>query len=166
VLIYNSFDNMGSSTMFGRMSKRGKTIFLIFTATLLTIFAYAALSMFGFENGLYYILIIPVVLGLLTFYDRVYRPFKEKSNGNYPHNNSNSDREPIPANLRHEVFQRDSFRCRECGATNKETQLEVDHIKPVSKGGTNNSYNLQTLCKKCNRSKYTRRWTGGKTKRI
>lgn len=70
-------------------------------------------------------------------------------------------REHIPAKLRHEVFQRDNYRCRECGATNKETTLEIDHIVPVSKGGTNNINNLQTLCKKCNRSKYTRTWVGG-----
>ena len=58
-------------------------------------------------------------------------------------------REHIPAKLRHEVFKRDNYRCRECGATNKETTLEIDHIVPVSKGGSNNITNLQTLCKKC-----------------
>lgn len=71
-------------------------------------------------------------------------------------------REHIPAKLRHEVFQRDNYRCRECGATNKETTLEIDHIVPVSKGGTNNIKNLQTLCKTCNRAKHTRTWVGGK----
>ena len=39
----------------------------------------------------------------------------------------------IFAKLRHEVFKRDNYRCRECGATNKETTLEIDHIVPVSK---------------------------------
>ena len=70
-------------------------------------------------------------------------------------------REHIPAKLRHEFFKRDNYRCRECGATNKETTLEIDHIVPVSKGGSNNITNLQTLCKKCNRSKHTRTWVGG-----
>ena len=72
-----------------------------------------------------------------------------------------SRREPIPARLRHEVFRRDGYRCRECGATNKETTLEIDHIVPVSKGGRNNLSNLQTLCKACNRAKHTRTWVGG-----
>lgn len=72
-----------------------------------------------------------------------------------------SNRKPIPAKLRHEVFKRDNYRCRECGATNKETTLEIDHIVPVSKGGTNDLTNLQTLCKKCNRAKHTRTWVGG-----
>ena len=70
-------------------------------------------------------------------------------------------RQPIPRKLRHQVFQRDGYRCRECGATNKETKLEIDHIIPVSKGGTNNINNLQTLCKDCNRAKYTQSWIGG-----
>ena len=72
-------------------------------------------------------------------------------------------REHIPAKLRHEVFKRDNYRCRECGAKNKETTLEIDHIVPVSKGESNNITNLQTLCKKCNRSKHTRTWVGGNT---
>lgn len=71
-------------------------------------------------------------------------------------------RQPIPRKLRHQVFQRDGYRCRECGATNKETRLHVDHIKPVSKGGTNDLDNLQTLCEECNRAKYTDEWIGGK----
>lgn len=72
-------------------------------------------------------------------------------------------REHIPARLRHEVFKRDNYRCRECGATNKETTLEIDHIVPVSKGGSNSLSNLQTLCKKCNRAKHARTWVGGET---
>jgi diadenosine tetraphosphate (Ap4A) HIT family hydrolase len=40
-----------------------------------------------------------------------------------------------------------------CGATKKERRLEVDHIKPRSKGGTNDPSNLQALCYQCNRAK-------------
>lgn len=45
-----------------------------------------------------------------------------------------------------------------CGATNKETTLEIDHIIPVAKGGTNDISNLQTLCKECNRAKSATIW--------
>ena len=71
-------------------------------------------------------------------------------------------RQSIPRKLRHQVFQRDNYRCRECGATNKQTRLHVDHIVPVAKGGTNDLSNLQTLCEACNRAKYTDEWVGGK----
>lgn len=72
-------------------------------------------------------------------------------------------RQPIPRKLRHEVFQRDGYRCRECGASKDETSLEIDHIVPVARGGTNDIDNLQTLCRECNRMKHTDEWVGGET---
>jgi len=63
--------------------------------------------------------------------------------------------------LRHLCFKRDNYRCLECGSSKKDTPLEVDHIVPFSKGGKTTLENLQTLCKKCNRSKHTRTWRGG-----
>lgn len=53
--------------------------------------------------------------------------------------------------LRFEVFKRDQFTCQYCNGRGGE--LEVDHIIPVSKGGTNNIDNLVTACKACNRGK-------------
>lgn len=70
-------------------------------------------------------------------------------------------RKPISPTLRHEVFKRDDYRCLECGATNKEVRLHVDHIKPVSKGGTDELDNLQTLCAECNMGKSDNEWKGG-----
>ena len=72
-------------------------------------------------------------------------------------------RQPIPRKLRHEVFKRDGYRCRECGASKDETSLEIDHITPVARGGTNDIDNLQTLCRECNRMKHTDEWVGGET---
>ncbi len=55
--------------------------------------------------------------------------------------------------LRHLIMKRDSFRCRACGASpasDPAITLHIDHIIPLSKGGTSDPRNLQTLCSICN----------------
>jgi len=52
-----------------------------------------------------------------------------------------------------EVFKRDGFSCQYCGAHPPEVLLEVDHITPVTEGGTNDEANLATSCFDCNRGK-------------
>lgn len=44
-------------------------------------------------------------------------------------------------------------KCQNCGTTER---IEIDHIKPLSKGGTNHIDNLQPLCKPCNSAKGNR----------
>lgn len=53
--------------------------------------------------------------------------------------------------VRQLVFQRDGYVCRICGK--RTTVLHCDHIVPISRGGTNSPYNLQTLCPRCNMRK-------------
>ena len=48
------------------------------------------------------------------------------------------------------ILARDGHACVICGA---EYLLEVDHIVPIARGGTNAPQNLRTLCKTCNRRK-------------
>ena len=63
-------------------------------------------------------------------------------------------RTSIPRGLRHEVFKRDNYKCVECGARKSDgATLHVDHKIPVSKGGTDELSNLQTLCSDCNLNK-------------
>lgn len=62
-------------------------------------------------------------------------------------------RKQITKKLRFEVFKRDGFSCQYCGKTPPEVTLEIDHIKPVSRRGTNNINNLITACFDCNRGK-------------
>ena len=60
----------------------------------------------------------------------------------------------IPRGLKHEVFKRDNYTCVECGARKEDgATLHVDHKIPVSKGGTDELDNLQTLCSDCNLNK-------------
>ncbi len=62
-------------------------------------------------------------------------------------------RKSIPQDVRMTVFQRDRFRCRECGSTEN---LTVDHIKPRARLGQDELSNYQTLCGRCNSKKGTR----------
>lgn len=59
----------------------------------------------------------------------------------------------ISKRKRFEVFKRDGFTCQYCGKTPPEAVLEVDHVQPVSKGGTDDKVNLLTACFDCNRGK-------------
>lgn len=58
--------------------------------------------------------------------------------------------------IRFQVLQRDGYRCCACGASPAKDPgvvLHIDHIVPVSHGGSNELKNLQTLCEKCNLGK-------------
>ncbi|QOD65824.1 HNH endonuclease [Ochrobactrum sp. MT180101] len=49
------------------------------------------------------------------------------------------------------ILIRQRHRCAECGASvRKKNYRHVDHIVPLSKGGTNWPWNLQVLCPPCN----------------
>jgi diadenosine tetraphosphate (Ap4A) HIT family hydrolase len=64
--------------------------------------------------------------------------------------------DPVPDSVRYEVLKAADGRCALCGITKKDRPLQVDHIKPRSKGGTNAIENLQALCDECNRAKSNR----------
>ncbi len=59
----------------------------------------------------------------------------------------------ISTRTRFEVFKRDGFRCIYCGASPVERPLHVDHVEPISKGGTDDPANLVTACAECNLGK-------------
>ncbi len=73
-----------------------------------------------------------------------------------------AQRKSISDKVRLETLKRDNFTCTSCGkspALFPELQidavrLEIDHINPHSKWGSDNLDNLQTLCMQCNRGKW------------
>jgi len=65
-------------------------------------------------------------------------------------------RKHLSQKVRFEVFKRDRFTCHYCGQKAPDVVLQCDHIKPVSKGGTNDLLNLLTSCKDCNSGKSDR----------
>jgi hypothetical protein len=63
------------------------------------------------------------------------------------------ERKPISIRKRFFVFKRDHFSCVLCGSSGMGVKLELDHRVPISKGGSDDLDNLQTLCYECNRGK-------------
>jgi hypothetical protein len=64
--------------------------------------------------------------------------------------------------LRNEILERNGFTCRQCGAAagdpdpynpSRKVRLHVDHIVPISQGGTDHRDNLRALCSTCNQGK-------------
>jgi 5-methylcytosine-specific restriction endonuclease McrA len=78
------------------------------------------------------------------------RGWKEKMTEEH---SEHTRRKAIPKRTRFEVFKRDSFKCQYCGASAPDVVLQIDHIKPVADGGSNDITNLVTACTKCNSGK-------------
>lgn len=58
--------------------------------------------------------------------------------------------------LREKIKKRDGNTCQQCGISVRDEPnllIEIDHIIPISKGGTTVEDNLQALCWRCNRTK-------------
>jgi len=63
-------------------------------------------------------------------------------------------RKGIHPRLKEKIFNRDNFKCVNCGVSGDFNCLEIDHIIPIRFGGSNEESNLQTLCYRCNMDKY------------
>lgn len=62
-------------------------------------------------------------------------------------------RRAMPHAKARKVWDRDDWTCQHCGT---HCGLTVDHVVPVSQGGSDDLDNLQTLCGPCNSSKGAR----------
>lgn len=67
--------------------------------------------------------------------------------------NCENQRSLMTQELRNIIIQRDKGICQICGKKCNNNEIEIDHIRPVSKGGKTIASNLQVLCISCNRSK-------------
>lgn len=52
--------------------------------------------------------------------------------------------------FRHIVYERDGYRCVQCGSRR---ELTLDHVIPKAQGGAHTVDNLQTMCGPCNNMK-------------
>ena len=57
---------------------------------------------------------------------------------------------------KHRLFVRDRHVCAYCGGLFAESELTVEHIIPVSRGGTQTWTNVVTACRSCNTRKGSR----------
>lgn len=69
-------------------------------------------------------------------------------------------RKAIPSSVRLEVYKRDSYGCVSCGS---HSNLTLDHIVPLARGGGNEIENLQTMCSSCNSRKGVNPWRFGES---
>lgn len=114
---------------------------------------------------------IQVVLSCSTINGRVYKrktqffleseiiTIMERLNdrrGNYYNNRDiwnaicRVERSKVSNRMRFSIYERDGYKCKNCGASGVYADLEIDHIIPISKGGKSTYNNLQTLCHRCN----------------
>lgn len=77
--------------------------------------------------------------------------FVSESEPNLFRQRSASRRQKIKRSKRVKVFARDGHKCAYCGDT--DGPFHIDHIYPVSKGGSNRIENLTVACWSCNLSK-------------
>ncbi|NTU42625.1 MAG: HNH endonuclease [Nitrospirales bacterium] len=68
----------------------------------------------------------------------------------------------ISPQLRNEILERNGFTCQLCGAgpgdtdpfnPHRKVRLHIDHIVPISQGGTDEKDNLRVLCSVCNQGR-------------
>ena len=57
------------------------------------------------------------------------------------------------SNLRAAVLERDNNQCVYCDKSGKNTYLQMDHVHPKSKGGSDRYDNRVAACKPCNTAK-------------
>lgn len=68
----------------------------------------------------------------------------------------------ISPQLRNEILERNGFTCQLCGAgpgdidpfnPNRKVRFHIDHVLPISQGGTDDKDNLRVLCSACNQGR-------------
>lgn len=68
----------------------------------------------------------------------------------------------ISARLRNEILERNGFTCQRCGAAagdpdalnpGRKVRLHIDHVVPISQGGTDDRDNLRAVCSACNQGR-------------
>ena len=59
----------------------------------------------------------------------------------------------IAGDVKQDLYRRQGGQCMYCGARQRMDLMDVDHKRPLSRGGSNGRRNLQLLCRTCNARK-------------
>lgn len=86
--------------------------------------------------------------------DKVVEFLASRNSDPFGHRRKNA--EALSGSVRYDVLARAKGRCEACGVSASERRLDIDHILPRNKGGTNDFENLQALCYLCNSQKRDR----------
>lgn len=78
---------------------------------------------------------------------------EKETNSKEIHSEDVSKRIVFPQEIRTKVYNRSEGRCVYCGNFIPFDEMTIDHIIPLSRGGTNHETNLQCCCLECNRMK-------------
>lgn len=65
-----------------------------------------------------------------------------------------TERDLLPPGMKYTLYSETNGRCSHCGKKIGYADSTVDHVVPISKGGTNAMSNLAILCEDCNKDKY------------
>lgn len=65
-----------------------------------------------------------------------------------------TERDLLPPGMKYALYTETNCRCAHCGQHIEYAESTVDHVVPISKGGTNEKSNLAILCESCNQEKY------------
>lgn len=65
-------------------------------------------------------------------------------------------RQALPGAVRDSVIARDGLTCGLCGSSVELADVHIDHVLPVSRGGSDHPQNLQVSHSRCNLSKGAR----------
>ena len=77
-----------------------------------------------------------------------------------------SERKTITEETRKNIISKHNNQCAICKNSKSDIKFEIDHIKPLASGGTNDITNLQPLCKSCHKEKTRHEQEDGEYVRI